>query len=158
LDSIAASIHLDSHDLTIISIYRHPGGPLSCFEYDSLFAFCRSFPYAILVGDFNAHHLEWGSERTDSEGETIISSAIDASFTCINNGMPTFLTRSNQLTSAIDLAFISPSIISLCEWNVLDDTFLVTIFLLLFLLTVLYGGKNFSPTESNIQRRLINSL
>jgi len=119
----AISIHFTNYDLTIISIYRYPGGSLSLEEYDALFSYCRSFPNAILLGDFNAHHTEWGCERTDGEGVLLFSSS-EASFTCINDGSPTFLTRPGQRPSAIDLAFISSSIIGLCKWAILEDTYL----------------------------------
>jgi len=124
LDSQAISIHFDNYDLTIISIYRYPRGSLSLEEYSALFAFCLSFANVILLGDFNAHHSEWGNERSDNEGELLLSSAVETSFTCINSGSPTFLTRPGQRTSAIDLTFISSSIIGLCDWAVLEDTFL----------------------------------
>jgi len=99
LDSQAISIHFGNYDLTIISIYRYPRGSLSPKEYNALFAFCHSFTNVILLGDFNAHHIEWGSERSDSEGGLLLSAAVEASFTCINSGSPTFLTRPGQSLS-----------------------------------------------------------
>jgi len=123
LDTQAIIIHFENLELSIISIYRNPNGSLSREDYNSLFAFCQSFSNAILVGDFNAHHNEWGSERTDNEGENLLSAATEATFSCINDGSPTFLTRPGQRISAIDLAFISPSIIGLCESITLSDTF-----------------------------------
>jgi len=124
LDSQAISVHFENFDLTIISIYRYLRGSLTSEEYGALFAFCLSFTNVILLGDFNAHHREWGCEHSDNEGELLLSSAIEASITYINNGSPTFLTRPGQRISAIDLTFISSSVIGLCDWAVLDDTFL----------------------------------
>jgi len=71
LDSQAIIIHFENFDLSIVSIYKNPSGPLSLDEYNSLFAFCQSLTNVILVGDFNAHHNDWGSEQTDNEEETL---------------------------------------------------------------------------------------
>lgn len=71
LECMAVTVHFESFDLTIVSVYRHPPGPLSGQEYDSLFAFCDSSSHAILLGDFNAHHREWGCDRSDGESRTL---------------------------------------------------------------------------------------
>jgi len=85
LDSQAIIIHFENFDLFIVSIYRNLNGSLSLEEYNSLFAFCQSFTNVILVDDFNAHHNEWGNERTDNEGETLLFAATEATFSCIND-------------------------------------------------------------------------
>lgn len=90
----------------------------------SLFVFCNSLSHVIFLGDFNAHHQEWGFDRSRGEGVVLLTAALDSSFTCINDGSSTFLTRLNQTMSAIDLTFVSPPIIDLCEWSALEDTHL----------------------------------
>ncbi|KMQ82042.1 rna-directed dna polymerase from mobile element jockey, partial [Lasius niger] len=124
MDSMAVSIHFKNFDFTVVSIYRHPHGPLAPGEYDALFNFCGAFSHVILLGDFNSHHQTWGCPRTDKEGETLLTSALKASYTCLNDGSPTFLTGSSQTGSAIDLTFVSLAMLGLCEWTVLDDAYL----------------------------------
>lgn len=120
---MAVSIHFEHFDLTLISVYRHPHESQSPSEYDSLFAFCNSFSHVILLGDFNAHHQEWGSGQTNKEGSNLLASALNSSFTCINGSSSTFLTRPHHSKSVIDLAFVSPSVIDFCEWFALDNTY-----------------------------------
>lgn len=75
------------------------------------------------MGDFNAHHREWGCEHSDGQGIALLNSALEASFSCINDGSPTFVTCPNQARFAMNLAFISSSIVGLCDWMALEDTY-----------------------------------
>lgn len=123
-ESMGVIIHLNDFDLAIISIYRHPTESLSLLEYSSLFNFCNSYTNSILLGDFNAHHIEWGCTRSCREGTSLLAASLENSFTCINEGLPSFLTRPGQRTSAIDLAFVSPPLLYISEWKVLSDNYL----------------------------------
>lgn len=44
--------------------------------------FANSF--RILLGDFNAHHVEWGSERSCKEGISLLDASLSGSFTDIS--------------------------------------------------------------------------
>ncbi|XP_018360479.1 PREDICTED: uncharacterized protein LOC108759503 [Trachymyrmex cornetzi] len=63
---------LDS-TLTIINLYRHPGTntPLSFFQ--QLFIFATSCNKTIILGDFNAHNIDWGCTSTDLEDYLVIA-------------------------------------------------------------------------------------
>lgn len=73
------------------------------------------------MGDFNAHHTDWGCERSDYTSNNLLNSSLSHSFTCLNDGSPIFLSLPNQYKSAIDLTFASSSLLSHSLWEVLTD-------------------------------------
>lgn len=158
LECIAITVHYECFDLTIVYIYRHSQESFSVQEYDSLFAFCNSFSRAILLGDFNAHHRERGCDRSKREGVILLTSALDSSFTCINDGSPTFLTCPNQAKLAIDLTFVSPPIIDLCEWSRLEDTYLSDLYPLEIKFNHFLRRREFFSHKIKLLREESNSL
>lgn len=116
-------IPVRNQHLQITSIYRFPHSSLRSNEWNELFNFYNSYSLSILIGNFNSHHVEWGSERNDNSGSALLTSALEFSFICLNDGSPTFLTRPNQAKSVIDLSFVSPSLYCLCERKVLSDLY-----------------------------------
>ena len=70
----------------------------------------------LIVGDFNAYSLQWGSASTDSR-ELIIEAFLSENyFNILNNGSPARIADNNE--TAIDLSLRSPSISLSFDWSV----------------------------------------
>lgn len=75
----------------------------------------------ILIGDFNAHNISWGSKRTDARGRKIEEVCDTKVLTIINDNSPTYVHfASNQMTN-IDLSITTPNLTDELEWRTLDD-------------------------------------
>jgi len=61
---------LDS-PVVLLNVYRHPNSPTPFSFFHSLFSFISTHKYAILLGDFNAHHPAWDDGRQNRSGEYI---------------------------------------------------------------------------------------
>lgn len=45
----------------------------------------------MIVGDFNAHHPLWGSNKTDKRGKDLEEIILDLNLAILNDGAPTFV-------------------------------------------------------------------
>lgn len=77
--------------LLLLSIYRFPQISINDQQWSIVFNFCDSFKAAILLSDFNAHHSDWDCGIIDKIYLDLFISSLDTSFTCINDGSPTFI-------------------------------------------------------------------
>jgi len=49
--------------LYIFNIYRHPNVNMPFTFYSKVFTFATTHKYVLFVGDFNAHHSDWGGSE-----------------------------------------------------------------------------------------------
>lgn len=63
----------------------------------------------LLVGDFNAHSLLWGSLQTDTRGRALESFLDNSDICLVNDGRPTYFKSASGTFSAIDLSLCSPN-------------------------------------------------
>lgn len=70
LQIYAAKILVYDKYITFVSIYASPNHNINMITWSYIFTEITE-PY-IIGGDFNAHHICWGSEITDHNGEQII--------------------------------------------------------------------------------------
>ncbi|XP_050505261.1 uncharacterized protein LOC126883649 [Diabrotica virgifera virgifera] len=107
--------------ITICSIYipPPPDHPLNEKELVDLI-FQLPHPY-LLVGDFNAHNIIWGSPHTFGKGK-VIENVLNCSDTfLLNTGSETHFNISSGSFSAIDLSLCDPKIAPSLSWEVFDD-------------------------------------
>lgn len=74
----------------------------------------------IILGDFNAHNLLWGSWSTDTRGKIIEQFLEDQELIILNTGSATHHNSSNSSESAIDLTIVSASVAEKFEWEISD--------------------------------------
>lgn len=73
----------------------------------------------IWCGDFNAHSMLWGSNKSDFNGK-IVEELLDlGKLVCINDGSNTRLDVSRGRDSALDLTLVSDNLAGKCEWKVM---------------------------------------
>ena len=108
-------------DITILSIYiPHPSRPIAS-ELRSILTSIPG-PY-IVLGDFNAHHLSWGSNQGSALGNALVELLDDMNRCLLNDGSPTRVPVPLPNPSAVDHAFCSPSLASLASWTILTQSF-----------------------------------
>lgn len=77
----------------------------------------------IWCGDFNAHNLLWGSDKTDYNGGVLEEFLDSKNLVCLNDGRKTRIDVSSGKESVLDLTFASSSLAPLCEWRVNNKSF-----------------------------------
>lgn len=70
----------------------------------------------IICGDFNAHHTDWGSDRTEKKGKNIIKYLTEEQLELLNNETPTRIDPSQGKLSTIDLTIATPSLAVIIQW------------------------------------------
>ena len=78
----------------------------------------------LIVGDFNAHHVDWGGDGTISRGggHHLAQHIIDSDFILLNDGSITRLPhRYGDEPSAIDLSLITPGLRQQTTWHTYTD-------------------------------------
>ncbi|XP_058817337.1 uncharacterized protein LOC131680640 [Topomyia yanbarensis] len=74
----------------------------------------------IVMGDLNAHHKAWGSDKCCHRGNEIVKLIEEIDAVILNDGSTTFI-RGNA-SSALDVTFASSSIAGICGWSTSNDT------------------------------------
>ena len=118
LQCIATRVSLH-RTFTICNIYIPPTRAFSIADLEHIY---NQLPApALIVGDFNAHHISWGNEHSTPKGIIIDSFIQKNSLSLFNDGSITFIHSGNRAETAIDLSMCSPNLFLDFKWNVLDD-------------------------------------
>lgn len=80
---------------------------------------CATSQSVIVCGDFNAHNVNWGSNRTDSRGSKLMDFVDYNDLVILNNGDPTYC---GSTPSCIDLTFCSFNLSLNSHWQVARET------------------------------------
>ena len=112
---VAARVNVAKNKtITCASLYVPPSKEM---KEDSLKRMLDQLPRpVILMGDVNAHHIDWGNRRTDSRGRLIENLANTLNFSILNDGRPTHMTG-----TAVDLTIVSPELTPELNWRVTDN-------------------------------------
>ena len=120
LETVACKVKFNNTYLTICSIYCPPD---NLVIYDELFAFQNCLPNNhLILGDFNAHHILWGSQRVDDRGEQVVKLINDTDLVFLNDGSPTRIDDNTGNLSCIDLSLVSSTLAAKCLWHTIDDS------------------------------------
>lgn len=107
-------------ETTICSIYLPDGR----WKQQELLDLIKNLPPPIiLAGDFNSHNTLWGSDFTDTRGNTLENIINDTNLTILNSGSPTHINAYSGKSSAIDLTIASPSLSLMLDWRVLPEPY-----------------------------------
>lgn len=115
LEAIAISLK-GPQKINICNIYIPPGTDPSARELSDLF---NQIPQPrIILGDFNAHHVLWGSSKSDSLGRKIEQIITNLNVNLLNDGSITRFNVSTGGGSAIDLTLCDPVLQPGLSWQV----------------------------------------
>jgi len=118
LQAIAVSVTLQ-RVITFCSIYLPPNTNLVPNELDTLIQQLPA-PF-VLLGDFNAHNVLWGSNHISDRGHKIEDFISRHDLCLYNTKTPTYLHPGTGTYTCIDLTICSPSLLLDYEWKVADD-------------------------------------
>lgn len=112
---VAARIHIsDYRMMTIASVYVPPRNNQ---ELEDLFQCIKTLPKPMVVmGDFNAHHVNWGNANSDRRGNLLQDFCLNNGLNIINDGSATHLSG-----TTIDLTLVSPEIAPDIGFNILPS-------------------------------------
>ena len=111
----------DRSELTLVSVYVNPQSRVSVQTWNSFFS---SFHSPVLFcGDFNAHHVTWGCNDSNIQGNVLLEALDQCNLIFLIDGSFTRINPTGGNNSAIDLSLTSPQLSSILEWTILDDTY-----------------------------------
>ncbi|EFA13629.1 putative RNA-directed DNA polymerase from transposon X-element-like Protein [Tribolium castaneum] len=87
LDCIAVDTYIDSNIITFFTYYNSPRQCLS----NELMQYAASLPKAIILGDFNARHTDFGDTLTNRNGHILIDAISNLPLYRIPNSSPTHI-------------------------------------------------------------------
>ena len=105
----------------IYSVYCPSDARTTQYDWDHLLSFCDT--KTLILGDFNAHHVDW-SYKTDTRGTQLYNSIVDSNFITLNDGNATRL----QLVQGVlhktspDLSLVSSDIPFNFDWSVTNES------------------------------------
>jgi len=94
--------------ITICSIYLSPSTAYSITELETLIG--QLPPLVLLLGDFNAHSQQWGSNERSTRGKMVEDFLLKSNLSLLNSGSPTYLHPATASFSAIDLSIKHPAL------------------------------------------------
>lgn len=106
----------DKSPITFYSIYFPPDCKIHADKLKDIFNLKNS----ILLGDFNAKNVIWGSEYTDTRGKEIEILLNSCNLVCINDGSPTRIDP-NGTESVLELALCSPNLVPKSSFSVIAE-------------------------------------
>lgn len=109
-----------SRPLTVISLYNSCSNNISEQEWSKFFQTLT--PPFIIGGDFNVHHMAFGSGWTDSKGRAFLNALDGNNIVYLNDGSATKVKTPSQINnSAIDITLVSADLALRMNWSVYQD-------------------------------------
>lgn len=106
--------------VSLIACYRAPGIVFSLEQWAKVFNNFKKENNCIIVGDFNAHHIDWNCKKTDTNGENLLE-CIEKNNLFIHNS-DTYSHIDSTSKSNIDLILSSKNIANKIDVQVNDET------------------------------------
>lgn len=107
LECIAATVYIEHTPVYVFSYYNPPSHPSTLSS--PLFNYISTLPHFIILGDFNARHIQFGDTTTNRNGQILSDVLTNLPIHRIYNTSPTFF--SHQGSSIIDHILISENLI-----------------------------------------------
>ena len=121
LEVVACRVKFGNTDLVVCSVYCPSDVALDNDELDALHHHFGG-RNSVILGDFNAHHCLWGSQRSDTRGRQMMDFISGSDLAILNDGSPTRIDDGTGDVSCIDLSLVSSNIAARFEWATYDDT------------------------------------
>lgn len=114
-EAIGVQINSSEGLIDIYNVHIPPDSPQDISLLDKLFT-----DRSVVCGDFNAHHILWGSSKTDDRGAALERVLMESNHTILNDGHGTYIIN-NEKTSPLDLTFVHKQFALNADWVVEND-------------------------------------
>lgn len=112
--------------IEIVIVYRAPGFTLAQDHWDEILQNINTKKHAILMGDFNAHHVTWNCSKTDTNGTRLFNAIERSNLILHNTNSLTHFSKSIDKSiskySNLDLIFSTVGISDKINVNVENET------------------------------------
>ncbi|KAH7936901.1 hypothetical protein HPB49_006276 [Dermacentor silvarum] len=105
IDCVAVTVRVRGTNASVASVYVRAGARRAYYSLVVRLTALLS-PDTVVCGDFNVHHRDWGSARSNARGGELSSAIAAAGLTVLNSREATFVRRDGVAT-VIDLALVS---------------------------------------------------
>lgn len=155
IEACAVQIFTTDGPLGIVSIYCPP--PLTGISGQDWAKFFGQFsPKSIYCGDFNVHHIEWGSKSCCKAGK-IIKEFIDHSdLLILNKQKHTHFSSAYNSWDSIDISMVHASLGPTTEWSISEDSWGSDHFPIFILIKCYAISYNPYPRSNRIQSKNID--
>ena len=122
MEAVACRVRFNNTYLAICSLYLPPNTPI---VDDDIISLISQLPgNRLVLGDFNAHHQQWGRERSSLGVRVglIVEIMLQTNLCLLNDGGATRVDDRTVNAFAIDLSLLSPCILPDFSWEVIDDS------------------------------------
>ena len=121
LEVVACSVFYNNFSISICNIYLPEHAQVTADTLGRLFS---SIPEPrLILGDFNARHVSWGSPLNCPRGIIITDSLLEHDLIVLNDGSPTRYDRFQDNYSHIDVSCCSTSVCDKLNWEVMDNLY-----------------------------------
>ncbi|GFV39560.1 putative RNA-directed DNA polymerase from transposon X-element [Trichonephila clavipes] len=145
LQTVAVRIHSTSL-ITVCCLYLPPNTVIHQHDLNNL---VDQLPALfIILGDFNAHSILWGSVKTNPRGRQIKQVLSDHCLCLLNHEEPTYFHEPTRSFHTLDLAICSPSLLPTLNLSIENDLYNSDHFPVILSHNYDTGGKTFPPTYS----------
>ncbi|XP_026481355.1 uncharacterized protein LOC113388168 [Ctenocephalides felis] len=116
---ICAAIIKTDTPFCILSVYCSTRTELDFSDIkDTISTINMSF---LITGDFNCHHMAWGSKYNSREGNMLYEIIEDNAILILNDGRPTTVANKYRSATNIDLTLCSGNFIDTIKWDVCQE-------------------------------------
>ncbi|GFV23208.1 reverse transcriptase domain-containing protein [Trichonephila clavipes] len=115
----AITVLLPQQEVTIINTYHPDNSDINLDLLNTLLDIKSDTK--ILLGDLNAKSPSWGSRTLDLKGSQIEDLLCDNDLSILNDKRSTYLSKTNDTTSALDITAINHQTASQATWKILKS-------------------------------------
>lgn len=117
IEGNSVNISLNSLEIVISNLYLPPNCNINNLMLDDI----KTHENHLIVGDFNAKNVLWGSPGTDPRGRLVEEFLENNNIVCLNDGFGTHLNHDGNV-SHLDLALGKGRIPGLADFEILKDS------------------------------------
>ena len=115
-EMVACTVFFQDISINICNVYFTDAANVNDISLSNLI---NSIPSPkIVLGDMNAKHLAWGSQRSDPRGNIIYNVFSNKNLTILNDGSPTYFQARTNIKSHLDITACSSNLTHKLTWNV----------------------------------------
>lgn len=121
IEAVGCRFQVKNKSIVLANIYIPPNASFNKSNLQKVLDNCYLKPSESIIfcGDFNGHHSDFGSHKTDRKGSEIINFINDNNLTYLNDGSPTFFHANGS--SPLDLTIVNPSLALDATWSSFNE-------------------------------------